>query len=246
MLLNGRGLLIAFGLCLVLISVLLWGTSFGDVRKNPAPENVVILGVASPPEENFGRPPEVDFTSSLPSSARNPSSAPTTASTEAPKTAGEKLSYDGIEEPGRIQVAAQPTEVLAWPASSAPMLYGYPAGRPLRVIGHFENFVRIEDVKSGAWGWVEKSALVTPLRVVSKNPESKLTNRERGTTASGTPKLSPSSKRQRVAAKSTFTKPALLAPAPTREFRGIFGSRKRVDKRKNIFDSFVMRGFGAH
>jgi len=39
---------------------------------------------------------------------------------------------------------------LASPSSSAPVLYGFPAGRPFRVIGRSAGFAHIQDLKSSA------------------------------------------------------------------------------------------------
>ena len=48
---------------------------------------------------------------------------------------------------------------LASPSSSAPVLYGFPAGRPFRVIGRSAGFAHIQDLKSSASGWIDEAAL---------------------------------------------------------------------------------------
>ena len=63
---------------------------------------------------------------------------------------------------GMILVSRQPIEVLASPSSSAPALYGFPAGRPFRVIGRDGGFAHIQDLKSSASGWIDEAALTPP------------------------------------------------------------------------------------
>jgi len=60
---------------------------------------------------------------------------------------------------GPILVSRQPIAMLASPSSSAPTLYGFPPGRPFRVIGHQGGFAQIKDLRSGASGWINEAAL---------------------------------------------------------------------------------------
>jgi hypothetical protein len=41
-------------------------------------------------------------------------------------------------------------------------MYGFPAGRPFRVIGREGGFVQIKDLKSSASGWIDEAALAAP------------------------------------------------------------------------------------
>src|SRR6185437_1191091 len=66
---------------------------------------------------------------------------------------------------GLILVSRQPVSVLASPSSSAPAMYGFPAGRPFRAIGRDGGFAHIQDLKSGASGWIDEAALAPPPRV---------------------------------------------------------------------------------
>lgn len=63
---------------------------------------------------------------------------------------------------GMILVARRPVQVLASPSASAPAMYGFPAGRPFRVIGREGGFVQIKDLKSTASGWIDEAALAAP------------------------------------------------------------------------------------
>ena len=83
-----------------------------------------------------------------------------------PKPAGEADEHAESELPGSgiILVAKQPVEVRASPSSSAPALYGFPAGRPFRVIGREGGFAHIQDLRSSASGWIDEAALARPPR----------------------------------------------------------------------------------
>jgi hypothetical protein len=61
-----------------------------------------------------------------------------------------------------ILVSRQPVAMLASPSSSAPTMYGFPAGRSFRVIGRDGGFAHIQDLKSGASGWIDEAALAPP------------------------------------------------------------------------------------
>jgi hypothetical protein len=63
---------------------------------------------------------------------------------------------------GMILVARKPVQVLAGPSASAPAMYGFPAGRPFRVIGRQGGFVQIKDLRSSASGWIDETALAEP------------------------------------------------------------------------------------
>ena len=81
-----------------------------------------------------------------------------------PAPAGEADQHAESELPGAgiILVAKQPVEVRASPSSSAPALYGFPAGRPFRVIGREGGFAHIQDLKSSASGWIDEAVLARP------------------------------------------------------------------------------------
>jgi hypothetical protein len=91
---------------------------------------------------------------------------PTGEAVDEPKPVGEADEASKSELPGSgmILVAKQPVAVLASPSSSAPALYGFPAGRPFRVIGREGGFAHIQDLKSSASGWIDEAALAQPPR----------------------------------------------------------------------------------
>jgi hypothetical protein len=115
--------------------------------------------------------PAVEGTGAVPQSSRPAQNAvtapteqaePTGEAVDKPEPAGEADEHAGPELPGMILVARQPVEVLASPSSSAPALYGFPAGRPFRVIGREGGFAHIQDLKSSASGWIDEAALAQP------------------------------------------------------------------------------------
>jgi len=60
---------------------------------------------------------------------------------------------------GTILVSKRAVEVRAGPSLSASILYGFPPGRPFRLIGHEGGFAKIQDLKSSATGWIDETAL---------------------------------------------------------------------------------------
>ena len=89
---------------------------------------------------------------------------PTREAASEPQSAGEADEHaePALTDSGIILVARQPVEVLASPSSSSPALYGFPAGRPFRVIGREGGFAHIQDLRSSASGWIDEAALAQP------------------------------------------------------------------------------------
>jgi hypothetical protein len=119
---------------------------------------------------------------------------PTGEAVEAPQQTGEAVENAEQPEPsdsGVILVSRQPVSVLASPSASAPTMYGFPAGRPFRVIGHDGSFAHIQDLKSSASGWIDEAALAPPpSRSVAAPPASKPGALDRKpATATADPKL---------------------------------------------------------
>ena len=98
--------------------------------------------------------------------AQNAGTAPTGEAADEAQPADEADEHAESELPGSgiILVSRQPVEVLASPSSSAPALYGFPAGRPFRVIGREGGFAHIQDLRSSASGWIDEAALARPPR----------------------------------------------------------------------------------
>jgi len=73
-----------------------------------------------------------------------------------------------------ILVSKRAVEVLAGPSPSASILYGFPPGRPFRLIGREGGFAKIQDLKSSATGWIDETALAAapsvPAPVASETP----------------------------------------------------------------------------
>ena len=98
--------------------------------------------------------------------AATPPSPPVEQTGEAVQQTGDQQAGDAAEPalPGSdmILVARRPVELLSEPSTDGAVMFGFPAGRPFRVIGEENGFVQIKDEKSGASGWIDKSALAAP------------------------------------------------------------------------------------
>jgi hypothetical protein len=135
-----------------------------------APAPVAPAPVASAPEA--ASPPPAETTESVPAlspatqeAAPVPTAPPEpagdTASEPEGNAAGQAEQAD-LPGGGMILVSRKPVEVRSGPSASAPAMYGFPAGRPFRVTGHEGGFVRIQDLKSSASGWIDEAALAAP------------------------------------------------------------------------------------
>jgi len=131
--------------------------------------------VAAPPPSPAPTTPAVETTDSVaktpalvPATAADQQAEPSGDAVEQAKPAGEAVPQAEQSElpgAGMILVSRQPIKVLASPSSSAATTYGFPAGRPFRVIGHNGGFAQIQDVKSGASGWIDEAAVSPPPNV---------------------------------------------------------------------------------
>jgi hypothetical protein len=76
---------------------------------------------------------------------------------------------------GIILVSKKPIKLLAGPSSSAAVMYGIPAGRRFRLIDQESGFAQIQDVKSGAKGWIDETALgqspAVPIATAQSQPK---------------------------------------------------------------------------
>jgi hypothetical protein len=156
------------GLALVAGIVLRFGPFFGqpDVEQN-AP-----VTVAAPPPPHAATP----LLETTESPIKTPPPAQQTATpneqpgktdatveqTEQANGTVDNAEQSGLLASGTILVSKQPIGLLASPSSSAPTLYGFPAGRPFRVIGHNGGFAQIQDLRSSASGWIDEAALAPP------------------------------------------------------------------------------------
>jgi hypothetical protein len=122
---------------------------------------------ATPAEEATESVPEPPPPAQDTATAPTENVEPTGKAVEAPQQADEAVEHAEQLEPsdsGMILVSRQPVAVLASPSPSAPTMYGFPAGRPFRVIGHDGSFAHIQDLKSSASGWIDEAALAPPPR----------------------------------------------------------------------------------
>jgi hypothetical protein len=161
------------GLCLVMGLLLRSGQYFGQ----PEVEQNGPVTVAAVPPAAVATIPAVETTESVaktPSPAQEPASAPNEPAEQTGEVVKQAEQTDETvehaeqpESPGSemILVSRQPIAMLASPSSSASTTYGFPAGRPFRLIGRDGGFAQIQDLKSGASGWIDEAALAPPPRV---------------------------------------------------------------------------------
>ena len=121
---------------------------------------------ATPAREAPGAVPHSSLPAHNAVTAPTEQAEPTGEAVDKSEPAGEADEHAESELPGSgiILVAKQPVEVRASPSASAPTLYGFPAGRPFRVIGREGGFAHIQDLKSSASGWIDEAALARPPR----------------------------------------------------------------------------------
>ena len=155
------------GLCLVAGILIRSGQYFGQ----PEVEENAPVTIAAPRPSAVTVTPAVEATESIPEPtppAHDAAIAPTEnvePTGEALEQADEAVEHAEQPEPpgsGMILVSKQPIGLLASPSSSASTMYGFPAGRPFRVIGRDGGFAHIQDLKSGASGWIDEAALAPP------------------------------------------------------------------------------------
>jgi hypothetical protein len=173
---------VVVGLC-VIAGILLRSGSFiqpqleqnapAAVAPSPPPAAATPAVEATSPQPQLDQnAPAAVAPSPSPAAATPPAQNAVTAPTEQAQSTGEGVhelageadEHAESELPGSgiILVAKQPVEVRASPSSSAPALYGFPAGRPFRVIGREGGFAHIQDLKSSASGWIDEAALARP------------------------------------------------------------------------------------
>jgi hypothetical protein len=140
------------GLCIVVGILLRSGQYFGQPKvEQSAP---VVVPAPPPPAAATSAmpqtPPPAAATSAVPQTPPPAQETATAPDAQAEHTGAEVEQAGAVEhaeqpEPqgsGRILVSKQPVAVLASPSSSAPTLYGFPAGRPFRVIGRDGGFAQ--------------------------------------------------------------------------------------------------------
>jgi hypothetical protein len=117
---------------------------------------------------------------------------------------------------GKVLVSQQPVQVLSAPEPSASPLYSLPMGRPFRAVATQGNYLRIQDVNSGAGGWIEKTALApAPAQKRAEEP-TRAAPAEPAATSRRTAPSSPPSQ------PSTSTASAPKKEQPQRRSGGLF------------------------
>jgi hypothetical protein len=188
----------------------------------------VILAVAPPHTPTTE--PAVDLAPSLPNTPPLPQRAPKVPALNMASAGDDPISRK-LDEAMDRAVISKPTEVRSGPSEDAPMLYAFPAGRELRVVSINDGFAQIEDVRSGADGWVARSALASNMMTASIEH------------------AKPKPVRQ---AKAEIETPGPVRGIPNKEWTPMLlggGESNRAARPTGSganFASFVRRGFGAN
>jgi len=192
------GILLAIGLCLIA------GVFFLIDTEDTTTKDTMGMTVAvAPPVETAG------------SATRN-----------AKPTMGKPLP-PGSPLAGKVLVSKQPVEVLSSPNPSASALYSLPMGRPFRAVAMQGNYLRIQDVNSGAGGWIEKAALA-PAPAQKRAVEA--------TPAAPPPRATASTPRRAAPSRAAPSRAAPTRAAPTRPRQGstvTSSPSKRKPKRRS-------------
>jgi hypothetical protein len=203
---------------LVLVAGIVWRGSdyFGETpaeEKAPVAVEAPALEPAAPPTTEATKSPA----GTLPA-AETAETPPTTQDTATAPNAPAEQTGDALAQPepegnavkqaeqpelpgaGMILVARKPVEMLASPSADAPAMYGFPAGRPFRVIGREGGFAKIQDLKSGASGWIDEAALTAPPprqpAVAAPSPSKSGAGGPKSSTASANPKAKATAKKE--------------------------------------------------
>ena len=220
------------GLCLVMGLLLRSGQYFGQPE---AAQNAPVT-VAPPPPAAVATIPAVETTESVaktPTPAQEPASAPNEPAEQTGEVVKQAEQTDEADEQaeqpespgsGMILVSRQPIAMLASPSSSAPATYGFPAGRQFRLIGRDGGFAKIQDLKSGASGWIDEAALTPPPRV----PAVSAPFRPKPVAVSGksaNPSANPKPKATKKDSQITADSEAATEPDPVQAHKrpGLFG-----------------------
>lgn len=213
------------GLSVIVGILLRSGQYFGQ----PEVEQNAPVTVAAPPPSAVATTPAEETTESVPKTpppAQEPATTPkeqaeqTGEVTEQADEAGEHTEQPGPPGSGMIVVSRQPIGLLASPSSSASTMYGFPAGRPFRVIGRDGSFAHIQDLKSGASGWIDEAALAPPPSVPAVSAPSQpkpVAVSPKSSKPSADPKPKATKKDSQVTADSE------AATQPDRRRPGLFG-----------------------
>src|SRR5262245_22158036 len=139
-----------------------------------------------------------------------------------PASEPDENAESALPDSGIILVARLPVEVRASPSSSAPTLYGFPAGRPFRVIGHEGGFAHIQDLKSSASGWIDEAALAQPPIAPETSAPAQPKPFSVGRTPTN-PSASAGQKPKTTQKDSAVTADSEVATQPDRRRPGLFG-----------------------
>lgn len=194
-----------------------------ETTSVPDAEQGASAAIAQSQTSSVSAPAAETTPAKLPASpvAEKPVTAPTKQPEPTGKAADEPAPatepYPGqpdLSDSSVILVSRRPVQVLASPSPSATALYGFPAGRPFRVIDHQSGYVHIQDLKSSANGWIEEAALVQPPPTPAQ---------PNGVSSAGNSADLPAGQKPAATQNTAVTGDSELATKPVRKRPGLFG-----------------------
>ena len=198
-------------------------------KSTPAPAAETAVPEAPPATQNAATPPAAQ---DAPTAPATPAEQAGDAAEQAPSQVGavepaaplggapdQTEQAEGVD-PSVILVSKRPVEVLSSPSATAPAMFGFPAGRPFRVIGREGGFIRIKDLRSGASGWIEEAALAPAKQAEPEAaPASPSSGGGRSATTSAGSKPKATKKDTQVTSDSADE----VKPVETQKRPGLFG-----------------------
>lgn len=208
----------------------------GEANTTVAKRDPSVRLAVAPPREIPATTPAVNVAPSFPKTPPLPQRVPRVPNFDmAVKVRDAKPGSLG--EAAKTRLAATPSVVRAGPSKTASMLYGFPAGRPVRVIAHEGDFVAVQDVRSGAGGWIDAAALEPNMLADSNTAKSKTAKSE------PEPEPKPATRVRRADAEIKAPKP--VEPIPQERERGLLDGQRPGGREGADFAGFVERGFGG-
>jgi hypothetical protein len=189
-----ESLVIVIGVAVVAWGSLLWFKFSGDADK-AAQEAVVVVAPPGDPSET------ANATGALP-----PAGAAALPSENEPADDGK----------GEILVTTRLSSIYGSPSPSAPVLYAFPAGRQLRVIGREGGFARIKDLQSGATGWADERILAPGAATAARTPATSAPSASTESSADGS---DPAAESQPAATPRAAPRPSANQRAATQPTR---------------------------
>lgn len=210
-----------------------------DSDRDSAARNASVVLAVAPSQRVLKPAPMLKPAPSLPNTTPDTQHMPDIPTLDLVSTGAKGEAKPDLAGAASLAVSTKPTAVRAGPSATTAFLYGFPAGRKVRVLAHESGFAHIFDVRSGAQGWIADTALASGMLTASvdKKPEPKKPVREASAEIDPPKPVTgiPQSRRQ----------PMLLGGGESEVALRSDDTRAKTDGGTD-FAQLVRRGFGAH